>query len=126
MTFNKNKDYTRTDIQKILGGELQSYLPQKNRVILAACLSIESNPDAPIEVQVGNAPKVVKKAELLSGQPKTRFPAFVKNRRADKTYKFSGYYRFESLISTKKIIEKAEKKSGRYDELAYVLFLKKA
>lgn len=29
MTFNKNKDYTRTDIQKILGGELQSYLPQK-------------------------------------------------------------------------------------------------
>lgn len=126
MTFNKNKDYKRSDIQKILGGELQSYLPQKNRIILAACLSIESNPDAPIEVQVGNAPKVIKKAELLSKQPKTNFPVFLKNRRADKNYKFIGYYRFESLINTKKIIKKAEKKSGRYDELAYVLLLKKA
>ena len=89
MQFSKNKEYKRRDIQKILGGELQSYLPQKNDIILAACLSLESNPDAPHEVQVGNAPKVVKKAELLSDQQETHFPVFMRNdRRSGSNYKF--------------------------------------
>ncbi|MHB1642285.1 MAG: hypothetical protein ACYCS8_06450 [Acidithiobacillus sp.] len=123
MQFSKNREYKRSDIQKILGGELQSYLPQKNGIILAACLSIESNPDAPYEVQVGNAPKVVKKAELLSNQPETRFPVFIKNRRADKIYKFIEYYRFKSLSRNKRVIEKAEERSSRYGELAYILHL---
>lgn len=77
-------------------------------------------------MQVGNAHKVVKKAELLSRQPRTRFPVFVKNRRVDKIYKFNCYYRFESLSGNRRIIEKAEEKSLRYGELAYILRLIKA
>ena len=124
MQFSKNKEYKRADIKKILGGELQSYLPQKNGIILAACLSIESNPDAPYEVQVGNAPKVVKKAKLLSDQHETRFPVFIrKDRRADSNYKFIGYYRFKSRSENKKVIEKAEEKSSRHGELACILYL---
>lgn len=123
MQFSKNREYKRADIQKILGGELQSYLPQRSGIILAACLSIESNPDAPCEVQVGNAPKVVKKAEILSEQPETRFPVFIKARRADKIYKFIGYYRFKSLSRNKIAIKNAEEKSSRHGELAYILHL---
>ena len=124
MQFSKNREYKRADIQKILGGELQSYLPQKNGIILAACLSIESNPDAPHEVQVGNAPKVVRKAKLLSKQPETRFPVFTRrDQRSDSYYNFIGYYRFKSLSENKRAIEKAEKKSSRHGELACILYL---
>lgn len=130
-TFHKtpmpNVPYTRTDIQKMVGGELQTYLPQKNKVILAGCFTKDAmNPRAPDVIQVGNAPKVVAKAVLLSQQAETVFPVFVKQRQSEKTYKFCGNYRFESLTDDLDEIQAAELASGRKNELASILRLKSA
>lgn len=122
-----NVPYTRTDIQAMVKGELQTYLPQKNKVILAGCFTKDAmNPRAPDVVQVGNAPKVLAKAVLLSQQPETVFPVFVKQRQSDKTYKFCGNYRFESLSDAPDDIQAAERESGRKGEIARVLRLKSA
>jgi hypothetical protein len=119
--------YTRTDIQAMVGGELQTYLPQKNKVILAGCFTKDAmNPRAPDVVQVGNVPKVVAKAVLLSQQPETVFPVFVKQCQSDKTYRFCGNYRFSSLSDDPDEIRAAERASGREGELAFVLRLKSA
>jgi hypothetical protein len=62
----------------MVGGEIQTYLPQKNGIILAGCFTIDKmNPGAPERVQVGDLPKVTAKALLLSHQPDTAFPVFL-------------------------------------------------
>ncbi|MFV5215926.1 hypothetical protein ACLIIZ_19565 [Azonexus caeni] len=122
-----NTPYTRTEIQAMCGGELQTYLPQRNKIILAGCFTLEKmNPGAPREIQVGRASKVIGKANLLSRQPDTRFPVFVKRRRVDTKYYFKGYFRFESISHSPAVIADAEARSGRQNELSCVIVLKPA
>lgn len=122
-----NTPYTRSEIQLMLGGELQTYLPQKEKVILAGCFAIDAmNPKAPDEVQIGLAKKVKRKAELLSEQPETVFPVFIKQKRSDRHYQFCGNYKFKSLSEDISEIRAAEATSGRHGKLAYVLRLQKA
>ncbi|CAN5852907.1 hypothetical protein BH10CHL1_BH10CHL1_22930 [soil metagenome] len=114
--------YTRTEIQGMVGGELQTYLPQKNKCILAGCFSLELNPCAPNIIQVGKLPQVKAKAELLARQPENRFPVFV--RESDQhLYSFQGYFKFRSITDNRSEIEVAERKSGRLGELSYVIYL---
>jgi hypothetical protein len=82
------------------------------------------NPDAPSEVQVGNAPKVVNKAELFSKQNDGRIPVFLKGKRigdTDKVWEYQRHYEFLELKDDKNVIAQAEGKSGRYNEIAYIL-----
>jgi hypothetical protein len=44
LMFKKNVAYTRAEIQHRVGGELQTYLPQKYGRILAGCFSKKLNP----------------------------------------------------------------------------------
>ncbi len=114
--------YTRAKIQKMVGGELQTYLPQKNKYILAGCFSLELNPDAPNIIQVGKLPQVKAKAELLARQPENRFPVFL--RESDKhCYLFQGYFKFRSITDNRSEIAAAELKSNRPNELSYVMHL---
>ncbi|WP_419176221.1 hypothetical protein [Desulfosediminicola sp.] len=123
--FDKNKEYTRTEIQNSVGGELQNYLPSKNNIILAGCFNKKMNPDCPYEIQAGNKPGVKRKAEKLISQPETIFPVFVKDSNECKKYNFVGYFRCIGGSNRKENIMKAEKKSGRHGELAYVFQLEK-
>ncbi len=125
MTFpQRNTPYTRTDIKNQLGGEVQTYLPQNKKIILAGCFTVDNmNPDAPDIIQAGNAPKVAAKAVLLSNQPDTVFPVFLKQKSSDKHYLFEGYFKFKSISDKPAVIAAAEKKSGRFDELSYVIEL---
>ncbi|WP_155242713.1 hypothetical protein [Pectobacterium atrosepticum] len=109
----------------MLGGELQSYLPQKKQIILAGCFNQEHNPDCPNIVLAGNAPKVERKAKLLVSQPNTIFPVFTKKRKKDKFYQFSGYFRCTSGSNDAQIIKMQEEHSGREGGLSYVLYLTK-
>ena len=81
------------------------------------------NPDAPTEVQAGNAPKVAAKAVLLSQQPNTKFPVFLKEKRSDREYFFKGYFKFKAISNKPSVIAAAEAKSGRYNELSHVITL---
>jgi hypothetical protein len=118
--------YTRAEIQVMCGGELQSYLPQKNKTILAGCFTvIGMNPGAPIEVQAGNAPKVIAKAELLSQQTHTAFPVFLKQKRSDRQYYFNGYFKCKGISNVPSVVAAAERRSGRHGELSYVIELQR-
>jgi hypothetical protein len=121
--FRTGVPYTRTEIQAQLGGELQTYLPQRDHRILAGCFTSELNPAAPNEVYAGNAPKVAAKAELLSQQPENRFPVFLKERLSSQHYFFVGYYKFRSISNAPTVIAAAEKKSHRPGELSCVIYL---
>ncbi|ABO22473.1 hypothetical protein [Shewanella loihica] len=121
--LKKGNLFTRTEIQQLVGGEIQTYLPQKNKVILAGCFNRKLNPDCPTEVQAGNAKKVTQKAALLISQPNTIFPVFTKGSDTDKHYEFIGMYRCTGGTNAPKVLAQAEKKSGRIDQLSYVFQL---
>jgi hypothetical protein len=121
--FDSTIDYSRSDIQGLVGGEMQTYLPKRDNVILAGCFNRELNPDAPTEIQAGNLPKVARKARLLSTQLNTVFPVFLKGRQRDRKYRFIGYYRCRDYSTSKEVLATAEAKSRRYGELSYVLYL---
>jgi hypothetical protein len=121
--YDVSKKYTRTEIMGLVGGEIQTYLPQKEGIILAGCFNLELNPDCPIQIQAGNAEKVKKKAELLIGQPDTVFPVFVKETQKDSLYRYIGLFRCISGTSESSILSEAEAKSGRYGKLSYVFNL---
>lgn len=121
-----NVPYTRSDIQHMVGGEIQTYLPQKNGIILAGCFTIyQMNPGAPEEVQAGKLPKVAAKALLLSRQPDTKFPVFLKQKRSDRNYYFEGNFKFKSISNSRAVIAAAESRSGRHGELSYVIQLQR-
>lgn len=121
--YDASRKYTRIEIAGLVGGEIQTYFPQKEGVILAGCFNLELNPDCPIQIQVGNAGKVQKKAELLIGQPDTIFPVFVKETRKDSLCRYIGLFRCISGTSESSILSEAEAKSGRYGKLSYVFNL---
>jgi hypothetical protein len=128
MNLDRNKNYTRTDIQKIVGGEIQTYLPQKNGQILAGCFCKELNPDAPNQIQAGKGSKIYGKARLLSEQPETIFLVFIKNNEKDKDYQYIGNYKYKpnSFTEDAKKIKEAEQKSKRYQALSCLFDLRKA
>ncbi|HNF62991.1 MAG TPA: hypothetical protein PKZ20_14740, partial [Rhodocyclaceae bacterium] len=116
--------YTRTQIQAFVGGELTTYLPQRDHRILAGCFARDLNPKAPDIVFAGNKAKVAHKARLLARQPDNCFPVFVRdNKRAP--YFFQGYFAYERLSDLAEDIRSAEALSGRYNQLSCVLHLKR-
>ena len=111
----------------LVGGELQTYLPQCEHVILAGCFTVKGlNPGAPLVIQVGNLPRVVRKAELLSTQPETRFPVFLKQTKSDRHYHFVGYYKYKDLKADHVLIAREEQISGRHGKVAAILYLQPA
>jgi len=127
MSFEIGKTYTRKKIQRTLRGEFVSYLPQSNHEIVAGCFTEKMNPDAPTEIQVGDAPKVARKARELARRKGQHIPVFIKPkglRGANKLWIYRGIYEFAELINDPVAIKDAESKSGRHNELAYLLRLK--
>lgn len=121
--------YTRQDIHEICGGEIQSYLPQVSGKIVCGCFTKDFNPDAPAEIQVGNLPKVVKKAKIFA-QQNTAVPVFMKDKsllgKTKKIWEYYGLYVCEQLLDDKESLQAAEQKSQRFNELALILRLKAA
>ncbi len=124
--FETNIPYRRAQIQKLVGGENQTYLPQKDGQILAGCFSAEMNPNAPKEIFAGNLPKVIAKTELLGKQRDKALPVFIRRRNKDREYFFQGYYRCIGITNDRKAIIAAEALSGRHGQLSYVFYLEKA
>lgn len=121
--FDKTKEYTRSEIQGLIGGELQTYLPQKNKRILAGCFNKELNPDCPTQIQAGSKPQVVSKAELLLSQLDNVFPVFTKPTKKAKYYRYQGMYRCIGGSNAQADLAVAEQKSGREGKLSYLLDL---
>lgn len=75
--FQLGESYTRRDIHAELGGGLVPFLPNVNGVVVAACLRIDTNPDAPHVVLPGVGPRIRASADLFSCQS-AAVPTFLK------------------------------------------------
>ena len=121
MTWDVGRHYTRDEIHAVLGGNMQSFLPSKNGVVVAACLEPARNPDAPTVVlpEVGTVRE--RTATWLCDHPKYDFPVFLK--RATKRWEYVGRYRCERWTDDPDEIRKRTPPVQR-DPIFRVLFLK--
>ncbi|MEM7592980.1 MAG: hypothetical protein AAF383_15930 [Cyanobacteria bacterium P01_A01_bin.83] len=89
MSFTLDHIYTRQEIHEKLGGELETYLPQKNGKIVCGCFNLELNPQAPYIILVGQGDKIESKARQLSIQTKN-IPIFI--RKATNEWEYQGNF----------------------------------
>src|SRR4051812_35571706 len=97
--FQVGREYRLQEIRAILGGGMQTYLPQRGGggPILYGLFNLNLNPDAPDEVQVGDLPNVMRNAEKLASQADEPIPIFVRDRKG-KPWVYRGLYRFAELV----------------------------
>jgi len=76
--FITGHEYTLKEIHAIVGGDMMSYLAQREgRIVAGKFKKGDMNPNAPYQVLVGNLPRVKQKAELLAAQSGS-IPVFLK------------------------------------------------
>jgi hypothetical protein len=78
MPFFLHQRYTRRQIHEAVGGDLQSYLPHVQGLVVCGCFDPEMNARAPFEIDVGDLPDVIRYAEQLAAQTGA-VPVFLKN-----------------------------------------------
>jgi phosphohistidine phosphatase SixA len=88
--FAEGECYTRHDINRLLGGSLQSYLPTVNKHVVAACFNAAYDPHAPEIVLVGHDPIIEGTAEQFTTQGNA-VPTFLK--RGVNWWEYVGNYR---------------------------------
>jgi hypothetical protein len=108
--FVAGQEYTREEIHDVLGGELETYLPQKNKRIVCGAFTPKLNPGVPDVLLVGNAPKVIEKAETLCEQTGA-IPVFIKKGQA--RWEYRGDYAVRDWTEDPALIKRHEKGAGR-------------
>lgn len=117
--FIVGTSYTREVIHAQVGGSLQTYLPNVGGVIVAACLRLESNPDAPHVILPGTGEQIERSGDLLAAQ-QTPVPTFIK--RGPNQWEYVGHYRVARATSDPSEIKGHAEKSGR-DDITQVIFM---
>ena len=75
--FSVGEEYTRDQIHDRLGGSKWSYLPTKDGVVVAVCLTKDMNPRAPEVVVCGRGKVIARTAAQLARQ-QGAIPVFLK------------------------------------------------
>ena len=88
--FEINKNYTREFIHQVCGGNKQAFLPTKNGKVVAACLRMDLNPQAP-DVIICNSSASANAAGRTLSEQRDAIPVFIKMD--------TDSYRFEGLFS---------------------------
>jgi hypothetical protein len=120
MDFKKDQEYTLDEISSVLGGETQSYLPQRGGKIVCGRFSRKMNPDAPTTILAGDLPQVRRKAELVAEQ-KEPIPVFIKEQATRAIWRYHGLMRCVSFDTDPALCEKLAQEAERTDKLAGVL-----
>lgn len=87
--FELNKAYTREFIHTVCGGSKQSFLPEKNGKVVAACLRTDLNPQAPDVIICDSSASARAAGRTLATQGGT-IPVFIKM--ATDSFRFVGQY----------------------------------
>ena len=111
--------YTREEIHRLLGGDLQSYLPHVGGRVVCGCFRVDLNPDAPGKVLVGDSEDVVKYAKVLAQQGEPT-PVFIK--REPKRWEYIGDFLAVEYCEDPEEVAQRAADAGR-NELAGVLVL---
>ncbi|CAD6560220.1 hypothetical protein LMG27952_07074 [Paraburkholderia hiiakae] len=75
--FEINKNYTREFIHSVCGGSKQAFLPARNGKVVAACLRMDLNPQAPDIIICDGSASARAAGRTLAGQ-RDAIPVFVK------------------------------------------------
>ncbi|WP_052464662.1 hypothetical protein [Geoalkalibacter subterraneus] len=120
-TLQKGNSYTRTDINRILGGGIQEYLPHMDGQVVCACLKESMNPGIPDVILVGEGVNVVRYAKVFASQ-KQFVPVFIK--RESNEWIYVGNYRVRNVNEEQGHVKALAAKAGRSD-LVMVLYLER-
>ncbi|WP_321949333.1 hypothetical protein [Paraburkholderia sp. J10-1] len=75
--FEINKNYTREFIHSACGGSKQAFLPARNGKVVAACLRMDLNPQAPDIIICDGSASARAAGRTLAGQ-RDAIPVFIK------------------------------------------------
>ena len=120
-SFERGKTYSRQQIQAVLGGGLQDYLPHVGGVVVAGCFNKEYNPDAPTVILPGEGVEIEKWGRVFAAQTHA-IPVFVK-KRSNEWHCF-GSFKCSRLSDDPATIAEHAKRAGR-DNVTMVLFLER-
>jgi hypothetical protein len=110
--FQLGSVYTRQQIHDRVGGNLQSFLPDKDGRVVAACLRLDRNPDAPGVILAGEGEGIERAAELLAGQRES-LPTFLKRRIGE--WEYVGQFVVQRCSHDPEEISAHSRASGRSD-----------
>jgi hypothetical protein len=119
--FELDTSYTRKEIHAKVGGSVQSYLPHVNGVVRAACLRLDSNPDAPAVILVGTGSGIERAAEMFIAQ-KAAVPTFVKY--GTGKWRYVGDYAIKRSSQDPTEISEHARRSDRRD-ITMILYMDK-
>jgi hypothetical protein len=111
--------YTRQQINVMVGGGVQSFLPTKNGRVVCGCFLLKQNPDAPEEVLVGVGPQRERTAQVAVLQ-QTPFPVFIKREVGE--WEYIGYWRGVRYLDRSHKLLEAEDRAKRPD-VAGILYM---
>jgi hypothetical protein len=110
--FELKRNYTREQIHALVRGNLQSYLPNVDGRVVAACLRLDMDPDAPRVILVGEGEGIVRAAALLRGQ-REPVPTFLK--RGTREWEYVGEFVAQRCSIDSDEIATQSQRSGRCD-----------
>jgi hypothetical protein len=120
MFFEINKAYTRQEIcDRVGGGSVHDYLPNKDGAVLCACLSQVYDPKEPQVILVGRGPGVEQQARMLCAQV-FAVPVFYK--KMANLWEYTGNFKVLRWTDEPEDICGYEESSGRTN-LTRVIFL---
>lgn len=120
-TFKKGQYYTRKEINLVLGGGVQDFLPHKDGKVLCVCVTPDLNPHLPETILVGKGEQITRWGKVFAAQIEF-IPLFVK--RSTSTWEYIENYKVASLSEDPSEIARHERFSGR-DDIVMVLNLEK-
>jgi hypothetical protein len=121
MPFNVESFYTRDEIHDALGGDIQSFLPEKNGQIVCACLADDIDPPGRQVMLIDDGPDY-QRGEILSEQAGS-IPVFLQE---GIEWEYLGEYEVEKVSTDLVVIDHFEPfVAGRF-EVCMVIFLRKA
>jgi hypothetical protein len=113
--------YTREQINAMVGGGVQSFLPTKNGRVVCGCFLLKLNPDAPAEVLVGVGPQRENTAKVAVLQL-TSIPVFLKGDVGE--WEYIGRYRaYRYLERAHKLL--ADEERAKREDVAGILYMRK-
>lgn len=124
MTPRRGQMYSRRDINKMFGGQLQHYVPHKDGQIVCGCFDPDPtlNPGAPEEVIFGSNPEVSRTAEMMSRQGHA-VPVFL--RRTVAQWEYIGDYKCVGYSTDPKLIRDKTRAYPAREGIAGVLYFQR-
>jgi hypothetical protein len=120
--FIKGKADTRQQIAlEAGGGGTQDCLSHARNRVVAICLRLDMNPQAPFVMLVGSGRDKKRYSEALCNEQKNEaVPLFIK--RTANSWEFQGHFRVREHSKSPNIIAKHERTAGRSDVYMVIYF----